>query len=170
MASKPHAQSASPSRCCSDKRESKAIFMAEGGAIFNPDKQVYIASHDAICPMARMAPKNLIIEAKKANPDLPVMMYINTTAEARAQADYICTSANCLKIAKAIGKKNIYFSPDQNLGYYIQNNTGIKLNILPEDGCCEVHHAFEAKYIKQIQADSYVNCRLFYILWFTKSI
>ena len=128
------------------------IFMAEGGAIFNPDKQVYIAHPQAICPMARMAPRNLIIEAKKANPDLPIMMYINTTAEARAQADYICTSANCLKIAKAIGKKEIYFSPDQNLGYYIQNNTGIKLTILPEDGCCIVHHAFGAKYIKEIKA------------------
>ncbi|NHI90947.1 MAG: quinolinate synthase NadA [Candidatus Lokiarchaeota archaeon] len=126
-------------------------FMAEGGAIFNPDKNVYIANYEAICPMARMAPVSLIKEARENNPEMPIMMYINTTAEARAQADYICTSANCLKVAKKIGKKEIYFSPDQNLGYYIQNKTGIKVNILPENGCCIVHHKFDAKYIKKVK-------------------
>ncbi len=128
-------------------------FMAEGGAIFNPTKNVYVANYEALCPMARMAPPSLIRDAKEKHPDMPMMMYINTTAAARAEADYICTSANCLKVAKAIGKEEIFFAPDQNLGYYIQNNLKIKVNIIPQDGCCIVHHKFDAEYIKKLKRE-----------------
>ena len=128
-------------------------FMAEGGPIFNPTKKTYIANYEALCPMARMAPVSLIREAKEKHPDIPIMMYINTTAAARAEADYICTSANSLKVAKAIGKDEIFFAPDQNLGYYIQNNLKIKLNIIPENGCCIVHHRFNAEYIKNLKRE-----------------
>ena len=128
-------------------------FMAEGGAILNPSRNVYVGNYEALCPMARMAPEKLMKETKEKFPDIPLMMYINTTAAARAQADYICTSANSIKIAKKIGKSEINFAPDQNLGYYIQKKLNIKVNIIPENGCCVVHHGFKASYIINVKKE-----------------
>jgi len=126
-------------------------FMAESGAILNPSKNVYVANPEALCPMARMAPVDLMKKVKQESPDLPLMMYINTTAAARAQADFICTSANSLKIAKVINKQEINFAPDKNLAYFIQTRLGIKVNPVPITGHCTVHESFKASYITNLK-------------------
>ncbi|MHA1298609.1 MAG: quinolinate synthase NadA [Candidatus Helarchaeota archaeon] len=126
-------------------------FMAESGAILNPTKNVYIGNYEATCPMARRAPASLMRKIKELNPEIPLMMYINTTAEARAQADYICTSANSLKIAKLIDKPKINFSPDKNLAYFIQSRLNIIVNPIPQKVCCIVHQRFKASYIKNLK-------------------
>ncbi len=128
-------------------------FMAESGAILNPTKKVYIGNYEAFCPMARGAPEKLMKKIKTINPEIPLMMYINTTAAARAQADYICTSANALKIAKLINKPLINFAPDKNMAYYIQSKLNITVNPIPLKGCCIVHEKFDAKYIKNVKKD-----------------
>ncbi|MHA1380929.1 MAG: quinolinate synthase NadA [Candidatus Helarchaeota archaeon] len=126
-------------------------FMAESGAILNPTKNVYIGNYEATCPMARRAPASLMKKIKEMNPEIPLMMYINTTAEARAQADYICTSANSLKIAKIINRPIINFAPDKNLAYFISSKLNITVNPIPQKGCCIVHQRFKADYIKEVK-------------------
>ncbi len=128
-------------------------FMAESGAVLNPTKNVYIGNYEALCPMARQAPEKLMKKVKMANPEIPLMMYINTTAAARAQADYICTSANAVKIAKIINKPVINFAPDKNLAYYVQSKLNITVNPIPLKGCCIVHEKFDAAYIKNVEKD-----------------
>lgn len=127
------------------------LFMAESGAILNPTKNVYISNPDALCPMARMARVGLMEKVKQEMPDVPLMMYINTTARARAQADYICTSANSIKIAKIINKPEINFAPDKNLAYFIQSRLDIKVNPIPATGHCIVHQRFDADYINELK-------------------
>ncbi|MFX0135202.1 MAG: quinolinate synthase NadA [Candidatus Hodarchaeota archaeon] len=128
-------------------------FMAESGAILNPTKNVYISNYEALCPMARRAPEKLMKKVKETNPEIPLMMYINTTAAARAQADYICTSANAVKIAKIINKPIINFAPDKNMAYFIQSKLNITVNPIPLKGCCIVHEKFEASYIKKVKKE-----------------
>ncbi|MFX1341287.1 MAG: quinolinate synthase NadA, partial [Promethearchaeota archaeon] len=77
-------------------------FMAETAAILNPDKQVLIPDPSARCPMAAQLPASLIREAKTRHPGLPVVLYVNTTAEAKAEADVICTSSNLCKILEGL--------------------------------------------------------------------
>lgn len=128
-------------------------FMAETGVILNPSKNVYIGNSEATCPMAEKAPEKLMKKVKELNLEIPLMMYINTTARARALADYICTSANALKIAKLINEPIINFAPDKNLAYFIHSRLNITVNPVPLEGCCIVHQMFKASYIKKVKKE-----------------
>lgn len=120
-------------------------FMAETAKVLNPDKKVVIPSGKAICPMAGMLSMDVLLEAKKKYPGAPVVLYVNTLAEAKAEATAICTSANADKIVKQLGAKQVIFGPDKNLGYFVQKRVpGIELIYVPEDGHCRVHRFFGA--------------------------
>ncbi len=82
-------------------------FMAETAKVLNPDKKVIIPSEKAICPMAGMLSMDVLLDAKKKYPDAPVVLYVNTLAEAKAEATVICTSANADKIVKQLGAKRV---------------------------------------------------------------
>ncbi len=123
-------------------------FMAQSAAMLNPDKTVLHPSHDARCPMAAMLPAEKLRKAKKEHPDAAVVLYINTWAEARAESDVTCTSANAVKIVKALDEKKILFGPDANLAWHVSKMLPDKQIIpIPETGYCRVHIMFKKEHI-----------------------
>ena len=74
-------------------------FMAETAKVLNPEKKVIIPNGKAVCPMAGMLSMDVLLDTKKKHPDAPVVLYVNTLAEAKAEATVTCTSANADKIA-----------------------------------------------------------------------
>ncbi len=115
-------------------------FMTEGAAMMNPKKVVLSPDINSRCPMAAMLPAEKVRAAKKEHPDAEVVLYINTLAEAKAEADVICTSANCLQVINSLDSHTVLFGPDKNLAYYAAKRTGKKIVHIPEDGHCVVHH------------------------------
>ncbi|MCK4433458.1 MAG: quinolinate synthase NadA, partial [Methanomicrobia archaeon] len=114
-------------------------FMAETAAILNPEKTVLIPDNTSRCPLAAMLPAERIKEAKKKYPEAAVVVYVNTLAEAKAEADITCTSANPVKVVNSLDKNTILFGPDKNLAWYTQNHTEKKILPLPKFGHCRVH-------------------------------
>ncbi len=138
-------------------------FMAETASIVNQDKRILVPTRDAPCPMANMAPARVVREFKTKYPGLPVVLYVNTVAEAKAEADIVCTSSNAVPIVEAIAKefgvKRVLFGPDKNLGRWVQEKTGIETIIIPAQGHCYVHQQFtgeEVQLLKEIYPDGYV--------------
>lgn len=124
-------------------------FMAETAAILNPDKTVLIPDKNAKCPMAAMLPASLIREARLKHPHAEVMVYVNTWAETKAEADVTCTSSNALKIAKKLDSETILFGPDKNLALYVQDRlTDKKIIPIPDYGHCYVHSQFTYEPVK----------------------
>ena len=117
-------------------------FMAETAALLNPNKTVLIPDPTAECPMAAQLPARDVREARKKHPDAAVVLYVNTLAEAKAEADVICTSANAPLIVDALDEEEILFGPDKNLAWFVQRRTSKTIIPLPEDGCCYVHRMF----------------------------
>src|SRR4030043_620121 len=109
-------------------------FMAESAAILNPSKKVLLPTLGARCPMAQMLTVDEIKRAKALHPDAPVVTYVNTLAEAKANCDVCCTSANAVEVIKSLDADTILFGPDRNLSEYVSEKTGKKLISLPENG------------------------------------
>jgi quinolinate synthase len=118
------------------------LFMAETAAILNPTKTVLIPDPDARCPMAAQLPANLIQKAKSQYPGVPVVLYVNTTAEAKAEADVVCTSSNLCQVLDALNTEPILFGPDGNLATYARNICNREVITIPEHGFCHVHVTF----------------------------
>ncbi|MEW6222444.1 MAG: quinolinate synthase NadA [Candidatus Hadarchaeota archaeon] len=117
-------------------------FMAETAVLLNPEKTVIIPAPEAKCPMAAQLPAELIRETKKKHPKAAVVLYVNTLAEARAEADVTCTSANSPQIVNALDEEEVIFGPDRNLAWYTQQRTDKKIIPLPDYGYCYVHRMF----------------------------
>lgn len=113
-------------------------FMGESAKILNPGKTVLMPDAEADCPMAHMAEVEKIETVRKQYDDLAVVCYINSTAELKMHSDVCVTSANAMKIVKALPNKNIFFIPDENLGRYISTKVPEK-NFIFNDGYCHVH-------------------------------
>ncbi|MBQ04429.1 quinolinate synthase [Candidatus Bathyarchaeota archaeon] len=115
-------------------------FMAETASILNPQKKVVIPSTKAICPMAAMLPLKILKNMKKKYPGAPVVLYVNTLAEAKAEADVTCTSANASEIVAQLEGDTVLFGPDVNLAWYVsQKVPGKTLIPVPDYGHCRVH-------------------------------
>lgn len=123
-------------------------FMTETAAMLNPDKKILLPSKDARCPMAGMLPVEEVKKAKEKHPEAAVVLYVNTLAEARAEADVTCTSSNAVQIVNALDEDEILFGPDNNLGWYVKQRTGKDIVTIPEDGHCYVHRKFSAEDFK----------------------
>ena len=113
-------------------------FMGESAKILNPEKTVLLPAANADCPMAHMATVKRIEEVRAQYDDLAVVCYINSTAELKMHSDVCVTSANAMKIVKALPNKNIFFIPDENLGRHVAAQLPEK-NFIYNDGCCPVH-------------------------------
>lgn len=113
-------------------------FMGESIKLLNPEKTVIMPDYLADCPMAHMADAERIQKIRDEYEDVAVVCYINSTAAIKAHADVIVTSANALKIVKALPNRNIYFIPDENLGRYIAQFLPNK-NVIFNEGFCHVH-------------------------------
>jgi quinolinate synthase len=121
-------------------------FMAEVAKILNPSKRVYMPDRAASCPMANQLRAAEVLRYRQQFPGLPVVLYVNTLAEAKAECDVICTSSNavevCSKVAKEWHKDTIIMGPDKNLSYHVEKKASIKVIAMPEKGCCYVHDQF----------------------------
>ncbi|MFH1642739.1 MAG: quinolinate synthase NadA [Nanoarchaeota archaeon] len=122
-------------------------FMAESAKILNPDKLVLHPSKLSICPMAQMVTPEQIFDLKKKYPDAAIVSYGNTTAKVKAISDIICTSANAVKIVNSLKEKEVIFTPDKHLAYYVQTKTDKR--IIPVDGFCYVHEKITTESVKQ---------------------
>lgn len=136
-------------------------FMAESASILSPDKIVLLPEPEATCPMAAMItvgqPRKVwktfpgyevqptfvfphdftLMDIKAQYPGVPVVAYVNTTADVKAESDICCTSANVVKVIESLPEDRVICIPDRNLSAWAQKNTGKK--IISWDGFCHVH-------------------------------
>ena len=114
-------------------------FMAQTAKIISPDKKVLLPNVKAGCLMADMIDHEQMIEFKQKHPNLPVVCYINSTAEVKAECDICCTSSNALEIVKSLNAPQVLFVPDANLGKWVEGQLeGVEVSVY--DGNCPVHN------------------------------
>ena len=127
-------------------------FMAETAKILNPNKPVLLPDLLAGCSLADGCPPKLFEKFRKAHPNHLAITYINCSAEVKALSDIICTSSNAEKIVNQIPQNQpILFSPDKNLGAYINKKTG--RNMLLWNGSCIVHETFSERKLIGLQLE-----------------
>ncbi|GAA5819931.1 MAG: quinolinate synthase NadA [Methanobrevibacter sp. CfCl-M3] len=117
-------------------------FMAETAAILNSDKKILIPDYGAECPMAHMLSATDVLKAKTMYPNAEVALYVNTLAEAKAEADILVTSSNAVKIVESLDSDQILFGPDDNLASYVDKRTDKEIIVIPDGGYCYVHKMF----------------------------
>jgi len=117
-------------------------FMAESAAVLNPEKKVLLPCVGSRCSMAQMLTAEQLRIWKQKYPDVPIVLYVNTLAEAKAECDICCTSANAVKIVGALEADTVLFGPDANLAEYVQEKTGKKVIPIPSQGFCPTHILF----------------------------
>jgi len=128
-------------------------FMAESAAILNPQKKVLLPSVGARCPMAQMLPAEEVELWKRRYPKTPVVLYVNTLAEAKAEADVCCTSANAVKVVEALNTDTVLFGPDHNLAWHVQQKTGKTIVPIPRKGFCPTHVLFLKEDIRLLKEE-----------------
>lgn len=126
-------------------------FMAETAKILNSEKKVLIPSLAAICPMAEMVSVEKVRALKTEHPGVPVVAYVNTTADVKAEADICCTSANAIDIVNSLEGDEVIMVPDANLAQYVAENTDKKV-YWPE-GFCYVHSKILPSAVEAAKAD-----------------
>jgi quinolinate synthase len=146
------------SRKAMDEKEAEIIvfaavdFMAESAAILNPDKKVLLPSAGARCPMAQMLTVDEIKRWRTLYPLLPLVLYVNTLASAKAYCDICCTSANAVDVIDSLNAETVLFGPDHNLAEYVQEKTGKTIIPIPERGFCPTHLLFQPEDVQTIKA------------------
>lgn len=123
-------------------------FMGESAKILNPEKTVLMPDASADCAMAHMADKETIQKVREEYDDLAVVCYINSTAELKEYSDVCVTSANAVKIVKALPNKNIFFIPDRNLAHFVAEQVPDK-HFVYNEGYCPVHEKMRIEEIKK---------------------
>jgi len=126
-------------------------FMGETVKILNPRKKILMPTLDADCSLAIGCPPEKFAVFRKQHPDRVVVVYINSSAEVKAQADWVVTSSIALSVIKnlhAQGKK-ILWASDKHLGGYIRHQTGADMVLW--DGSCVVHEKFKAQGILELK-------------------
>lgn len=123
-------------------------FMGESAKILNPEKTVLMPDITADCAMAHMADAETIQKMRDTYEDLAVVCYINSTAELKQHSDVCVTSANAVKIVKALPNKNIFFIPDKNLARYVAEQVPEK-HFVFNKGFCPVHEKMQLEEVKK---------------------
>lgn len=123
-------------------------FMGESAKILNPNKIVLMPDMHADCAMAHMADKETIQKMRETYEDLAVVCYINSTAELKQYADVCVTSANAVKIVRALPQKNIFFIPDKNLARYVAEQVPEK-HVILNQGYCPIHEKMKVEEVKK---------------------
>lgn len=113
-------------------------FMAETAKILSPDKKVLLPRLESGCLMADMINLQQLREFKAKHPSLPVVCYINSTAEVKSECDICCTSSNAVKIVKSLNVKEVLFAPDTYLGKWVESQLD-GVNVITYPGYCPTH-------------------------------
>ena len=126
-------------------------FMAESAAILAPDKTVLLPRLDAGCPMADMITAADLLAFKALHPGVPVVTYVNSSAEVKAASDICCTSANAVRVVNSLPEREIIFTPDRNLGQYVARFTDKKLHFW--DGYCPTHERLKVDTVTALKKE-----------------
>ena len=127
-------------------------FMAETAKLMSPEKKVFIPDMSAGCSLASSITGEDVRLLKKQYPGVPVVSYVNTSADVKAETDICCTSANAVKVVESLKTDKVIFLPDQHLANYVAKQTNIK--IISWKGSCIVHEQFSAEEIKEIRKNN----------------
>ncbi len=127
-------------------------FMAESAAILSPGKKVLLPRPDAGCPMADMVTPAELEALRAKHPGVPVVTYVNSSAEVKAHSDICCTSANALKVVRSLPENELIFVPDRNLGRWIAKFVPEKKFIFWE-GYCPTHERMTMATVLQKKAE-----------------
>ena len=125
-------------------------FMAESAKLLSPDKKVLLPALDAGCPMADMQDAEALREMKKEYPGVPVVTYVNSNTDVKAETDICCTSSNAVNVVKSLDSDRVIFGPDKNLGSYIQQFVDDK-EIILWNGFCPTHEAVKAEEVVKVK-------------------
>ncbi len=127
-------------------------FMAETAKLMNPEKKVLLPDMSAGCSLASSITGEDVRMLKEKYPGVPVVSYVNTSADVKAETDVCCTSANAVKVVESLGVDKVIFLPDHYLANYVQKNTKVK--IISWQGTCIVHEKFTAKEVEDIKKEN----------------
>jgi len=124
-------------------------FMAETAKLMSPHKKVLLPDMSAGCSLSSSITGKDVKLLKEKYPNVPVVSYVNTSADVKAETDVCCTSANAVKVVESLGVDKVIFLPDDYLAKYVASNTKVK--IISWKGTCIVHEQFNAKEINDIK-------------------
>jgi quinolinate synthase len=124
-------------------------FMAETAYILSPEKTVLLPDPHAGCPMADMINAEKLRKKKREHPGVPVVCYVNSSAEVKAESDICCTSSNAAKVVESLPQQEIIFVPDKYLGQWVASQTGKKLHLWP--GFCPTHARILPEHIIELK-------------------
>ena len=127
-------------------------FMADTAKIMNPSKTVLIPDPQAGCSLAESIPGKDVRLLKERYPGVPVVTYVNTSADVKAETDICCTSGNAVEIIESLGVDKVIFLPDEYLAKNVAKQTNVK--IITWHGTCIVHERFTAKEIREYRKDN----------------
>ena len=127
-------------------------FMAETAKLMNPNKKVLLPDMGAGCSLASSITGKDVRMLKEKYPGIPIVTYVNTSAEVKAESDVCCTSANAVKVVESLGVDKVIFLPDHYLANYVQKNTKVK--IISWQGTCIVHEKFTGKEVEDIRKEN----------------
>jgi quinolinate synthase len=125
--------------------------MAETSKLLNPDKMVLIPDSHAGCSLAESITGADVRLLRQRYPGVPVVAYVNTSAEVKAEVDMCCTSSNAKKVVESFGTDSVIFLPDQYLAKNVAAQTSVK--IIAWHGACEVHERFTASELLRYRED-----------------
>lgn len=126
-------------------------FMAETSKLLSPEKMVLIPDVKAGCSLAASITGADIRALRAAYPGVPVVAYVNTSAEVKAEVDICCTSANAVQVVESLGARRVLFVPDRYLAKYVQSRT--RVEIIAWHGACEVHERFTGAELRRYKLD-----------------
>ena len=127
-------------------------FMAETSKLMSPEKKVLLPDMNAGCSLSASITGEDVRNLKKKYPGVPVVSYVNTSADVKAETDVCCTSANAVKIVQSLGVKKVIFLPDDFLAKYVASQTDVE--IISWKGTCEVHEQFKDEEINEIRKNN----------------
>ena len=127
-------------------------FMAETAKLMNPKKKVLLPDMRAGCSLSSSVTGDDVRKLKKKYPGVPVVSYVNTSAEVKAETDVCCTSANAVKIVNSLDVNKVIFLPDDYLAKYVASQTDVE--IISWKGTCEVHEKFNDEEINEIRKNN----------------
>jgi quinolinate synthase len=124
-------------------------FMAETAKILSPDKIVLLPDREAGCSLAASITGADVRALRNQHPGVPVVTYVNTSAEVKAESDICCTSANAVQVVESLGVSKVIFIPDQFLGRYVATKTSVEIVLW--EGACEVHERFSGAELRDFR-------------------
>ncbi len=127
-------------------------FMAETAKLLNPEKTVLIPDLQAGCSLAASITAADVRTLRQRHPGVPVVTYVNTSAEVKAESDLCCTSANAVAAVESLGVERVIFLPDEYLAHYVAAQTDV--DIISWAGHCEVHERFTGEELRMYREDN----------------